>query len=273
MKYAKRGLIITALMGLALVTGCASNATAPPSAKGPTVFIKGTDLFYGGPLLEELIHEAMLLYDSASPKPTRLVITSSGGDVELGLDLGEWVREKGLRVFIPKACLSSCANYIFTAGTSVELGEAAVLFWHGSPIVDELDMPESMRIGRMQSIANHLTGKGVDPKKVDQHWDNVRLRNLQFFEDVGVNAFITIGGIFDSKQARKKGYKSYRDSGYYYSLDTIRKFGVKNLTVTGGKRWNPDRRQVPAKLIKLEFNDSAMAEMAKLFDEIVKERL
>lgn len=62
----------------------------------------------------------------------RLVIDSGGGSVEAGIALGRWVHRHGLDVEVRVRCLSSCANYVFTAGRRKIIRPGAVVAWHGN---------------------------------------------------------------------------------------------------------------------------------------------
>lgn len=66
------------------------------------------------------------------PAVARVVITSRGGLVGPALDMAEAIRERGLDVDVPDACLSSCANYIFPAGRNKHLGYPRAVGWHGN---------------------------------------------------------------------------------------------------------------------------------------------
>lgn len=71
------------------------------------VFVDNGELHYAGALDQGANERLFALYDGLDEKPTRLAITSAGGDVEVGLDLGEWLYAKGLDVRVPAYCLSS----------------------------------------------------------------------------------------------------------------------------------------------------------------------
>lgn len=69
---------------------------------------------------------------------TTLEITSTGGDVEAAIDLGEFIFNHQLSVYIPELCLSSCANYLFTAGKEKIITNQTVLGWHGGALQKNL---------------------------------------------------------------------------------------------------------------------------------------
>ena len=62
----------------------------------------------------------------------RLLISSTGGEVEAGIELGRWVFLHDLDVVVEDVCLSSCANYVFTAGVKKLILPGAIVAWHGN---------------------------------------------------------------------------------------------------------------------------------------------
>jgi hypothetical protein len=64
--------------------------------------------------------------------PRRLVIDSPGGEVEAGIALGRWVFAQGVDLVVEGECLSSCANYVFTAARRKTVQPGAVVGWHGN---------------------------------------------------------------------------------------------------------------------------------------------
>ena len=91
------------------------------------VSIENRELVYEGPISAKNNERAITLYEAAVDKPSTLVITSGGGNVDLGMDLGEFILEHDLDVKVNTFCFSSCANYVFTAGKNKWLGENAIL--------------------------------------------------------------------------------------------------------------------------------------------------
>jgi hypothetical protein len=142
--------VVKALLAVALVA-CGSpgpprlQAAAPalePAAdpnKPYRVTLGREVVSYDGPLDAAGIAELR----RAGPEVKLLRIRSSGGDVDLGMDLAEWVLERGLDVEVDGPCLSSCANYIFPAGRRKVIAPGGVVAWHGSArqtnMADQLD--------------------------------------------------------------------------------------------------------------------------------------
>jgi hypothetical protein len=99
-----------------------------------------------------------------------LEISSPGGDVITGLELGNWVVDNNFDVKIDAICASSCANYVFTAGNKKILQEHSLLLWHGSSY---------------QSDVDNLVNSG------DSFANKWRRAEEVFFKKVGVNHLIT----------------------------------------------------------------------------------
>ena len=98
----------------------------------------------------------------AGPDVKVLRIRCSGGDVDLGMDLAEWVLARGLDVEVDGHCLSSCANYIFPAGRRKVIAPGGVVGWHGS--------------ARQTDMADQLDAALVDARQEDPTLDVEKTR-------------------------------------------------------------------------------------------------
>src|SRR4249920_2997236 len=112
-------------VGVVLSAGCGT-------AKRPfKVFLEQPDaLVYQGDLSAAANKRIFELYDKATVKPRMVRITSGGGDVNLGMDLGDWIFQHQLDVEVLDHCMSSCANYVFPAGKTKFLNPDSILMWH-----------------------------------------------------------------------------------------------------------------------------------------------
>ena len=95
---------------------------------------------YFGEITAEKNTVAYKLYEESNVKPLRLIISSPGGTVDYGIQLGEWILSKQLDVEIGDYCISSCANYVFTAGKNKILRKNSLLGWHGG-LLQLADLP------------------------------------------------------------------------------------------------------------------------------------
>jgi hypothetical protein len=129
---------------------------------------------------------------------TRLVVSSSGGDIGAALKFGWWIREHQLDVEVKGACLSACANYLLPAGKRKIIGAGAVVAWHGS--MEQRDIREF--VARYENAAMKLAGNpdSLDAEERAFLADNrskfkiateLREQQRRFFQEVQVDESIT----------------------------------------------------------------------------------
>jgi hypothetical protein len=118
----------------------------------------------------------------------RLIITSAGGEVEAGIALGLWIHDGGIDVEVPEYCLSSCANYVFPAGSRKIIHPGAVVAWHGN-------YNHLVQTGLWQDdIARRMERLGEDAATARRHARTQagRLARLEraFFERIGIDEYL-----------------------------------------------------------------------------------
>ena len=194
--------VLTTLLGLS-----AWPAQAQQEAPA-TVWRMGDTVHYDGYMDADAIQHVRF---HAGRGAHTLSISSRGGDVELGMALGDVLAQHGMDVG-----LSSCANYVFPAGKRKLLQRHSLLGWHG---------------GVLQDMADSI------PPEARQQYQNYvqRVAPLEraFFQRIGVDQASTTWG-------QRPEFARYRDCiGWSYSLDMMRRFGIEQVRVQGGKRWQP----------------------------------
>jgi hypothetical protein len=201
------GLII----GIA-IAGCG------PVRRPPTVYSEDPDtLVYQGVLGKEANERIFELYEKAAAKPRLLKVTSAGGDVNLGMDLGEWVFKNALDVEVVDHCLSSCANYVFTAGKARILNPDAVLLWHGGAYQSDLETQLKNAPG---------ASAAAQGKAYLNEW---RKREDAFFKKIGVNQSVTTYG-----QTALHVVRPPNTMGWDFSIEDMTKMGMGNIIEKGG---------------------------------------
>lgn len=148
-----------------------------------------------------------------------LFIRSTGGEVEAGIELGEMVRDSKIDVIVKDYCISSCANYVFTAGASRVIG--GVVLWHGS--VEQKDVRECFLCNRRVSSLYGGDMPLATPERVS-NWDALRRRQSLFFQSIGVDEYITRAG--QEPVLRPGGFKS---DSYTYDVATMERFGLRDV--------------------------------------------
>ncbi len=199
------------------------------------VFLDEKTLVYQGEISKENNENAFELFKQAEVKPTTLAITSGGGNVDLGMDLGEFVLEHSLDVKVSTFCFSSCANYVFTAGKNKWLGEKAILGWHGDAA------SAYWRDSDIDAMVRHLEGEEKSKKwqELRQHYDDITQRSVarekRFFERISTDhALLTIGL---SKDLIKAAVEQ-KARGWTATPALLEKMGVNNIKFISSP-WQP----------------------------------
>ncbi len=188
----------------------------PCSPARAGLLLEADTVYYTGPVSAAQNRE--LFAKLADRKVGRLLITSTGGEVEAGIALGSWVFAHGIDIEVVKYCLSSCANYVFSAGRHKTIRPGAVVAWHGN-------YNHLVQTGLWQDdIAARRERTGEDALTARQrvHAEAVRLARLEqdFFARIGVDEYLCWIG----KQP------PYSVANYYFlSTDDMARFGVQDV--------------------------------------------
>ncbi|MGF6273763.1 hypothetical protein ABIB38_002141 [Massilia sp. UYP11] len=214
------------LLALPFFTFCA--ATAASAADATRVFVENGELHYSGYLDDDANRRLFSLYDSLAIKPTVLAIESKGGIVDFGLDLGDWVYRKGMDVKVSGYCLSSCANYVFTAAPRRTVGNVAVIGFHGGISSATFNLG-----GERKAAYDAMTPEQQHAFRADQrkHIQPLLQRETDFFRKIGVRQDITTYG-----QASRFALPD--TDGWTFTREDFARFGVDRIEVIDGP-WRP----------------------------------
>jgi hypothetical protein len=148
----------------------------------------------------------------------RLIITSSGGEVEAGIALGLWVFEHRINIEVPEYCLSSCANYIFPAGQQKSIGAGAIVAWHGNyNHLKQTGLWQDDIAGRMERYGE---GAATAETHVREEVDRLVRLERNFFARIGVDEYLCWIGKMPP----------YNAPNYYFlSSQDMARFGVKHV--------------------------------------------
>lgn len=208
------------------------------------VYIDGNKIYYQGELNYEANQRLFDLYKHHNENVRWISIKSVGGEVNSGLDLADFINENHLNIEVNEYCLSSCANYIFTAANEKLISNSALIGFHGgttgmSESVDKfiLTLPES----EQESARKKLNEYGIKTSK----------RETDFFIKINVNQAITTIG-----QSEK--YKRFEELGnyigWYYSINSLKKLGVTNISVLNPP-WTFKQISEKSKFYKIDDDD------------------
>ncbi len=226
------------LVSIYLLIASTSALAAAQGAYPPaTVSYEGHSLIYRGYLSSEGNQRLKRLYETLSPAPQNLLIESRGGEINLGMDLGEWVLEKRLNVIVDKYCLSSCANYIFTAGAAKTLHSQAVLGFHGGAYQNSINaLTDEELTGFFPNLspAERLAKKQEIIEQSQAYLLQAQAREKRFFAHIGVDPRLLTWGqesLFQKNQDFKADF-------WDYSIPAFEKLGVKSIRILNPP-WNP----------------------------------
>lgn len=184
---------------------------------------RGDTVIYRGRLTEDGLDALRNAGEDAHVKT--LLIESAGGEIVVGMDFGNWVIERELNVVIDRACLSSCANYVFTAGRHKEIKPGAVVAWHGS--AKQPGLLEQLH----ELVEEDIASRGLSPRQQRRELRRARRANVkyltgairkqdEFFYRVGVDEYVT-----------RVGNDKYKIRGFFYlSVEDMAAFGIENVT-------------------------------------------
>jgi hypothetical protein len=200
-----------------------ARATASQMTGDAQVRIAGASAVYRGEMTQEGLDMLKKLADSEVLDT--LVVDSAGGEIVVGMDFGNWVIERQLNVVVDGVCLSSCANYIFTAGRKKSILPGSVVAWHGSARQPGL-------LDQMHATAEKgIKARKLPPGKEAEELVRVRQANVdyltdaivkqgEFFHRVGVDEYVT-----------RIGNEVYGLPGFYYlSVEDMVRFGIRDVT-------------------------------------------
>ncbi|MDE1310367.1 hypothetical protein MCX36_07955 [Vibrio aestuarianus] len=181
-----------------------------------SIYSLNNTLYFKGEITDSTILIAMNVINNYRGKITTMVVTSPGGDTVPAMRLGYWIFDNHINLIVDKVCLSSCANYFFTAASSVYIKSGAIVFWHGGSTQKSL-----------QPVNGSLKELEVRRHKIDLE--------SRFFEHIHVKQDITVYGQLNDSyllyntpsciQAIDKGELQ----GWTYTIEDLKKFGVNDV--------------------------------------------
>lgn len=154
-----------------------------------------------------------------------LEIDSAGGEIVVGMDFGLWIHERGLDVEVNRACLSSCANYVFPAGRHKLIGPGAVVAWHGSArqagLLEQMHASvESQISGRARSRTEREREIAQARKANERYLTDAIHKQARFFHLIGVDEYVAL-----------VGNEVYGVRGFFYlSVEDMARFGIDRVS-------------------------------------------
>jgi hypothetical protein len=221
------------LSGAVLAMAMALAGAPALAAEETHVFISNGELTYFGPITAEANQKLAVLHGAAGGKATVLAIRSGGGETGAGMELGGWVRLRKLDVKVMEVCLSSCANYVFTAGRNKIVSNFAVVGYHGG-----LGSTTFTYDPAFQQVLDAMKPAERDTYQAQMKKDQARqlTEETAYFRSIGVRPDITLLGHAAPYLAQYD--KDEKVWGWTYSIEDFARLGVDKITVINGP-WVP----------------------------------
>jgi len=204
------------------------------------VYLSEGELNYVGYLDEDANQRLFALYDNLKDKPVTLAIRSRGGDVIMGMALGQWIHAHKLNVKVMEFCLSSCANYVFTAGARKIVSSNAMIGFHGGLGSQEFRIGDSRKTAYE---AMSTSEKAAFQDQLRRERQPELDRETAFFKAIGVRQEITTYG----EQMR---FKKTVGDGWTFTQKGFESFGVDRIEVINPP-WKPRLLTLHADIVTL----------------------
>ncbi len=193
-----RVLSIGLLISSAVISSACTKNVAPPQVASRDAQV----LTYSGEIRESGVAQLKAALGTHS----MLVITSNGGSVAAGIDLGEWVLEKGLSVVVDKYCMGPCASYVFPAGKVKSITPGSVVGWIASPNTPAAE----------GSIAEYAKDE-VQEAQMQAYLAALGTREVAFYQRIGVNPCLP-------------RLREFAGGTYTMSVTDMERYGLQGIT-------------------------------------------
>ena len=170
---------------------------------------------------------------------TRLVISSGGGATREGLEIGTWVHDMSLIVEVEGICFSTCANYVFPAGSARVIRKNAFVGWHGNTrgfVVQAQQQGETIESEIRKSMSSELLklSSEVAGEHVRAAVDYIKksmLEEAEFYAMLGLNDAFSVCAVGDAATAK---YPNLNDKkGWGFTVEDMTRLGLKNINYQG----------------------------------------
>ena len=222
------------------------------------IAVDGSTLAYTGTINARSYDLFLSVVEGRGAGITTFRIESGGGDTEYGLKLGSWILDRGLDVVVQNLCFSSCANYVFTAGSNKTILADSIVGWHGSEQQDEivtraLGLSMDEHLGQVYDQNAASWGEAPSEAGRREFITSMRARNeravkeeREFLDRIGVSSDALLYGLlparFDAYYLRED--PALADAvGWTFSTEDMAAFGIGNVTYEGAGEYPSDLAQ------------------------------
>lgn len=199
-----------------------------PSAEKAVIAFQGETVNYAGKITDTNVER--FLAEATGKNVSTLVISSGGGEINAGMRMGEWVLDNHVDVVVKDMCMSSCANYVFTAGRRKTINANSIVAWHGNIFQEYEGWEEDVRKAATETFDKlSETDKKKQPLKdmIQKALEQMRLyraasikKQSEFFKKIGVDGYIC-----------RIGNEEYGARDFFIlSVKDMARFGVLNVS-------------------------------------------
>ncbi len=198
-----------------------------PSAEEAHISLEGTTATFAGSISDLNVTKFL---DSVEGRVVEtLVVVSGGGEINAGMRLGEWVFDNQADVVVETMCMSSCANYVFTAGRRKIIRANAIVGWHGNALQEKGMTDADVRAEIIQAYdqldeqarskldLEALLAQGT--QQLREYMESSKADQARFFEKIDVDEYIC-----------RVGNEEYGVRDFFLlSVEDMAKFGVRDV--------------------------------------------
>lgn len=177
-----------------------------------------------------------------SPAIKRVELNSAGGQASTALRMAALIEARKIQVVVDGVCASSCANYLFSAGSDRSIRPGSIVLWHGAP-------DEASRADMRKQLLELMRKDGLPETDVQENLrrEDARLSGWiaeqnKLFNRQGLNVDVLYGS---SREQTEHATELFRDRAVdtpvdfaYLSTQALRcaGFGLKG----GDPSWPTD---------------------------------
>lgn len=219
--------------------------TPPPALQAASVqpaevHVSGDTLYYFGNISEPSTQVFKAAVANVKRgQLTRLVISSVGGDTKEGREVAKWVRDMSLIVEVETICFSTCANYIFPAGSARVIRKNALVGWHGNErgmVIEAAQRGMTLRSELRKTLPPEVL-KGP-PEVVDGMVDQlVEMATRSNREEAAFYSWLGLNDAFSVCAVGDVALEKYPDlngkKGWGFSINDMNRLGLTNITYLG----------------------------------------
>jgi hypothetical protein len=198
-------------------------------------------LLIQGRLDRELLAEFRRVLQTADLRDVRVRLRSPGGDTYTGMAIGREIHRRHLDVEVDRRCISSCANYLFTAGRNKYLKSADHVQFHGSKLQPDI---VASALALIEQGRQMLAGEDVPPDLDQQQLRELYglandfpfnfatgiLAEKAFFDEIGVSSLTPVYGQYGDYAA---WFKDGIHDNFSYLPKDYALLNVTNVIVSG----------------------------------------